>query len=549
MLIDLLAVIPQTRSMVLITYRPEYRGALAQFPGAHTIALAPLTDSQTSTVLVELLGDDPSVRGVTALIASQVAGNPFFAQQMVRDLADRGVLEGERGSYVCRTEVADVAVPATLQAVIAARIDRLQPAGKRTLNAASLIGSRFTTELFPHLGLDPVFDELIKAELIDQVKFTPRAEYVFRHPLIRTVAYASQLKADRAELHRRLAVAIETQGSPDEDAALIAEHREAAGDLQVAYAWRMRAAAWSTSRDIAAAVLSWQRAGQIADSLPADHPDRLALRIAARTRLCSYGWQVRDWSSGARFEELQQLCTEAGDKASLAIGMAGLVMEFVFRARAREASRLASEYMAVLESIGDSTLTIGLSFAAILAKAEAGEIADALRWAQTVLELASGDPAEANFAVGSPLAGTLVLRGLLRSWVGLPGWREDFDRAVAIARGTDPASYAFVINSKYGPPITNGVLLAQDCALREIEDALRTAERSADDIALGNARLVYGFALVHRDAADRERGVEILALLARVHGDDVAYRELKERYRDTAISLGFEGHMAWAEAM
>ncbi|HEX9175049.1 MAG TPA: cyclase, partial [Mycobacterium sp.] len=191
----------------------------------------------------------------------------------------------------------------------------------------------------------------------DQVKFTPRAEYAFRHPLIRTVAYASQLKADRAELHRRLASAIEARTSTDEDAALIAEHLEAAGDLGEAYAWHMRAGAWSTSRDIVAAVLSWQRARQIADSLSADHPDRLALRIAPRTRLCANGWRVGDWSSGTRFEELQQLCMEAGDKASLAMGMAGLLMELMFQARVREASQLASEYMALLESIGDSTLT------------------------------------------------------------------------------------------------------------------------------------------------------------------------------------------------
>ena len=71
----------------------------------------------------------------------------------MRDLADRGVLEGERGRYVCRTEVADVTVPATLQAVIAARIDRLEPAGKQTLNAASVIGSHFTPDLFTELGL------------------------------------------------------------------------------------------------------------------------------------------------------------------------------------------------------------------------------------------------------------------------------------------------------------------------------------------------------------------------------------------------------------
>ena len=88
-----------------------------------------------------------------------------------------------------------------------------------------------------------MFDELVEAELIDQVRFTPGAEYAFRHPLIRAVAYESQLKSDRAEVHRRLAAAIES-GSPesvDQNAALIAEHLEAAGDMHAAYGWHMRA--------------------------------------------------------------------------------------------------------------------------------------------------------------------------------------------------------------------------------------------------------------------------------------------------------------------
>jgi hypothetical protein len=153
----------------------------------------------------------------------------------------------------------------------------------------------------------------------------------------------------------------------------------------------------------------------------------------------------------------------------------------------REASRLASDYMALLESIGDSTLTVGLSFGAIFAKAQAGELADALRWSQTVIGLASGDPAEGSFLAGSPLAGDVGVARHRAIVDGLPEWRDDFDRAVAIARGIDPVSYAFVINGKYGPSITNGLLLADDFALREIEQALRIAERSADNIALGNA--------------------------------------------------------------
>ena len=92
--------------------------------------------------------------------------------------------------------VADVSVPATLQATIAARIDRLGSAAKHTLAAAAVVGSRFNPDLLAALEVDPVVDELLDAELVDQVRFTPRAEYAFRHPLIRTVAYESQLKSD-----------------------------------------------------------------------------------------------------------------------------------------------------------------------------------------------------------------------------------------------------------------------------------------------------------------------------------------------------------------
>ena len=174
MLADFLTVIPRTPSMVLITSRPEYEGALTRVPGAQTIALAPLGDSDTAALLGELLGSDPSVGELAAIIAERAAGNPFFAEEMVRELVQRGVLAGERGGYVCRADVADVAVPATVQAAIAARIDRLSTPAKRTLNAASVIGARFGADLLAALGIDPVFDELLSVELIDQVRFTPQ---------------------------------------------------------------------------------------------------------------------------------------------------------------------------------------------------------------------------------------------------------------------------------------------------------------------------------------------------------------------------------------
>jgi class 3 adenylate cyclase len=657
MLADFFAVIPHTRSMVLITYRPECEGALTRVHGAQTIALAPLSDPETAALVSEMLGLDSSVGELSQTIINRAAGNPFFAEEIVRELAERGVLRGERGAYISTAEVAEVNVPATLQATIAARIDRLDPTSKRTLSAGAVIGSRFSLDLVQILGIEPVIADLVLAQLIDQVRFTRQPEYVFRHPLIRTVAYESQLKSDRAKLHRRLAAAIEERDpdSADENAALIAEHLEAAGDLHAAFDWHIRAGAWSTNRDIKAARRSWERARLVADSLRDDDADRTTMRIAARTLLCGSAWRVHENISGIRFDELRELCTMAGDKAAMAMGMAGLVVEHTMHARVREASMLASEYMALLESIGDPTLIVGLSFAAIAARCENGEPIDMLRWSQVVIDMADGDPAKGNFIIGSPLALALAWRGLARWWLGRPGWRKDFERAVAMARSTDPMTHAMVIGYKYTPAIPLGVVLPDDAAVRDIDEAMQIAERIGDDVALASAKLTMGLALVHRDSLDRQRGLQLLAqvrdiamrdrfvltevpiidvyaaqerarhhdndsavrqlravlndlfddrrtwcipatgilvelllarggdgdlaeaetavdrlaaaptddvwaardimllrlraLLARAHGDETAYRDYRDRYRAMATSLGFEGHMKWAEAM
>jgi class 3 adenylate cyclase len=513
MLAEFLTVIARTPSMVLITSRPEYEGALTRVRSAQTIALAPLDDSDTTTLLGELLGSHPSVGELAAIIADRAAGNPFFAEEMVRELVQRGVLAGEHGGYVCRADIAELSVPATVQAAIEARIDRLDTATKRTLNAASVIGARFGAELLAALGIDPVFDELLSAELIDQVRFTPSAEYAFRHPLIRAVAYESQLKSDRAEVHRRLAAAIESSNteSADQNAALIAEHLEAAGDRQAAYGWHMRAAAWSTHRDIGAARVSWERARQIADALPDDHPSRTQMRIAPRTMLCGAGWRV-DAHIAGHFQELRELCAIAGDKASLALGMTGMVMDHMMNGRLREASQLASEQMALLESIGDPALTVGAGSMAILIRYRTGEVADVLRWSQTVIDWADGDPTKGNLVVGSPLALALVWRGVARFWLGREGWRQDLDDAVAMARNVDRATHALVLFWKHGWAITNGVLVADDSAVHELDEALQMAERSGDDTELGLIKYVLGIALGTRDdAADHQRGIELFA--------------------------------------
>jgi class 3 adenylate cyclase len=660
MLTAFFAVIPQTPSLVLVTYRPEYQGALSKVAGAQSIALAPLRDSETAALVSELLGSNPSVGGVITMITEKAAGNPFFAEEIVRDLAERGVLRGNRNAYESTTDIGAVSVPATLQATIAARIDRLDPAAKRTLSAASVIGSRFSRELLETLGIDPVLQDLVGGEFIDQIRFTGQPEYVFHHPLVRTVAYESQLKSDRAESHRRVAAAIESRdpAAAEENAALIAEHLEAAGDLHAAFGWRMRAATWATNRDIAAARLSWERATTIADALPAEDPNRAAMRIAPRTMLCGIAFRVHVNVAGARFDELRELCAAAGDKASLAIGMAGLVIDHVFQDRLRQASQLASEAWALIESVGDPTLTVGLSFAPIYAKMESAEWCDVLGWSQRVIDLADGDPSKGNFIIGSPLAVAFTNRAMSRYCLGRPGWRDDQRHGLAMARSADPMTYALVVAYVYILGIPGGVLTPDDSVVRESEDALQNAERSGDDHAVTLARMTLGLALLHRPtAAERDRGLTLLgevseaflrpghylcelpiinvylarerarrgdrdkaiplmraavdhlfregrlvawgvpatgalvetlidrgadadvveaeaaitrladapadeglvmrevwlvrlrALLARAQGDDAAYAHFRDRYRDMAKTLGFEGHIAWAEAM
>lgn len=237
-LAELISAVPETHSLVLLAYRPEYDGALAHASQRQTIVLDPLDESHMSALSAELLGKDPSIGALADVVVKRAGGNPFFAEEIVRDFSERDVLIGGRGCYLCVDPVAEESVPSTLQAVIAARIDRLNPAAKRTLNAAAVIGSRFDDQMLTALGIDSALADLVRAELIDQTSFSPRSEYAFRHPLIRAVAYESQLRSDRAQLHRRLAGILERT---DRNSALIAEHLEAAGDLHTVYDWPRRA--------------------------------------------------------------------------------------------------------------------------------------------------------------------------------------------------------------------------------------------------------------------------------------------------------------------
>ena len=320
MLADFLSVIAHTPSMVLITSRPEYQGALTRVPGAQTITLVPLGDSDSATLLGELLGSDPSVGGLAAMIAERAAGNPFFAEEMVRDLAERGVLHGERGGYVCRADVADVSGPchgagghrgAHRPAERPGQADVERGVGDRRPlrgGVARRAGDRSGARRAAQRGTD-------RSGAVHPERRVHLPPPVDPGGGLRITA---QIRSRRMAPAPRRRDPTAAPGSVEENAALIAEHLEAAGDLRAAYGWHMRAAAWSTNRDVGGARLSWERARRIADQISdpesGKDPDQLSMRIAPRTMLCATAWRVHRRGTDAASRNCGSCATRPGTR-------------------------------------------------------------------------------------------------------------------------------------------------------------------------------------------------------------------------------------------
>ena len=432
-------------------------------------------------------------------------------------------------------------VPATLQAAIAARIDRLDSAAKQTLYAAAVIGFRFRADLLATLADCTTLPGLVQAELVDQVMFTPVEEYAFHQPLIRSVAYRSQLKAGRAALHRRVATAIAERdpASAEENAALIAEHLELAGDLSEAFGWHMRAATWLTRRDVHAARTAWQRARQVADQLPADAAGRTAMRISPRSLLCVSAWRVGASVDDTGFDELHELATAAGDKTSLAIGMAGQVFALAAYGRYREACTMVPDLLNLGDSVGNPTLTAALLMAALTARFGTGELTEVMRLSQRIIDDTDADPQTGNFFVDSPLTVALMQRAAAGMCKGLPGWRAEVDRAVRMCAEVEPGIRAALMLYVYGIGVANGLLLSDAAMLRASAEALRVAEERGDEFALALAKFLRGLILAQHDGPQRADGLELLgrsretALRDRVN--QAAWQQLKvERAKEDA---------------
>jgi class 3 adenylate cyclase/tetratricopeptide (TPR) repeat protein len=207
---------PAARLLLLVNYRPEYEHTWHRKTYYRELRLDPLPPESAEALLQALVGDDSALQPLKALLIARTEGNPFFLEESVRTLVEIGALEGDRGVYRLAKPVEATQVPATVQAVLAARVDRLAPEDKRLLQAAAVIGEDVPYALLLAIAEQAETDlragigRLQTAEFLYEASLYPEPEYTFKHALTHEVAYGSLLQERRHALHARIVAAIET---------------------------------------------------------------------------------------------------------------------------------------------------------------------------------------------------------------------------------------------------------------------------------------------------------------------------------------------------
>jgi len=208
--------LPAARLLLLVNYRPEYRPEWASRTYYTQLRLDPLPPETAEELLGALLGHDAGLAPLKGLLIARTEGNPFFLEESVRALVETAGLSGERGAYRLSRPLPAIQVPATVQAILAARIDRLAPGDKALLQTASVVGKdvpfallQATAELAED-ELRGAIGRLQAAEFLYETSLFPDLEYTFKHALTHEVTYGGLLQGRRRELHARIVDAIET---------------------------------------------------------------------------------------------------------------------------------------------------------------------------------------------------------------------------------------------------------------------------------------------------------------------------------------------------
>jgi class 3 adenylate cyclase/tetratricopeptide (TPR) repeat protein len=422
MLGDLVSSIEGTNTLAVVNFRPEYMPPWVGSRSYRAIALEPLAREDTRELLRDLAGEDHSLDGLDEPIHERTQGNPFFIEEIVRELAEAGYLEGERGAYRLARPIESAGVPVTVQAVLAARIDRLQPEAKQLLQVASVVGKEISgralgmTASLDSERIDPVLGELIDAGFLYEAELYPERVLAFRHPLTREVAYGTQLAAGRAATHvaaARATIELEPERL-DERAALIARHMEEGGETLEAARWYARAAYWAGNSQLLEAQQLWRKVMDLVAGLE-ESEETAALAVTSRLLQLQYAWRLgMDSEEAARLvAEAEAIATRRGDLHSRAMLRLATAARPGMPHVAEDWLRAVAETNRLADESGDLHLRIAIRSAGAYAFLCAGDFDGFERALDEVLELAGDDRrAGAGIVIGSPVAWATMGKGL-----------------------------------------------------------------------------------------------------------------------------------------
>jgi class 3 adenylate cyclase len=421
--------VPGTPGLLLVNFRPEYHADWMQMSYYRQLPLAPLGPDAIREVLADLLGSDPSIPRLAETIHARTGGNPFFTEEVV--------IEG-------------LTVPPSVQAVLAARIDRLSERDKHVLQTAAVIGEEFSRPILeaaielPGVEFADAIGALKASEFVYEQALYPVAEYAFKHPLTQAVAYGSQLSERRMRIHAAVARAIEEfyPDKLDERAALVAHHWEGAGEWLEAARWHRRAAEWAGATHAAEELRHWNRVAELVRGLP-ESGETEALALASRIG------KVRGaiWLGGSAeelataFNEGRALAERIGDLPALATLLAsfGTTLGLAGSAEAiGEAIRHLDESVRVADRTNDPGLRAALRTITFVHMAT-GRLDEALQRTDEGLALAREDPDVGEAVFGfRPFVMLTFNKGYLQAAQGtLREGLEAVERGVELARRYD----------------------------------------------------------------------------------------------------------------
>ena len=565
-----------TTTLLIVNFRPGFAAPLMQRSHYRQINMRPLPPAQAAALVQDHLGSDPSLALLSRNIVERAQGNPFFLEELMNALVERGDFEGERGSFRLKGGIDAIPLPSTVQAVIAARIDRLAEEPKKVLEIASIVGREISLLVLDriagmeHSVLSEAVQQLRQAELLYDVPPFEQRLLAFRHPLIQEVAYRSLLLERRRELHSKVAQAIEAvfKDRADERAALLAYHLEQAGENLKAAQQNMRSAVWIGANDPNQAMRTWKKVRELLANLPSSQPIDY-LKMMASGQIVNFGWREGISAEDARiyFEEAKQLAVALGDVRANALIHAAYGRILANGGSADEYVEKIREAKAIADEGNDISVQITLKAVLCHALRMAGFMAEAL---QTNIEateeahkIAKFDRQTLGFDVEIWLT---VMRGQTLLMLG----RKDearplLDRIVQLEGGQIDTLHHVIPSWAYVDLawVEGNVGLAQEHAERAYHLAIKSGNpymRVYGQACRGLSHVVAGrltsaiqdFSDALSFARSRKAGLEaeprILADLAnayRLNGDDANALETA----DEAIKVAMERHARIPECL